>query len=80
MASENKYSFEMVARSGDRVLTQVVYPGQNYADLVTIQAFIALALTKAGFDQAVLKGDEIPPQLADMLGVQSKGGQGKPGK
>lgn len=72
MASERKYSLEITVRSGDRVLTTLVYPDQDYVEVVTTQAIIAMALVKAGFDQAVVKGDEVPPDLAEIFGVGGK--------
>lgn len=69
MASENKYSAEIVIKSGDRVLTTVNFPNQSYIDVVGLQAVISNALVSVGLETAKEKGDEIPPALAKMFGL-----------
>lgn len=70
MASENKYSLTIIAKSGDRVLTTIEYPAQNYGELVGAQHAIAAGFIKAGLQRAVIKGDDVPQGLLDLYGVE----------
>jgi hypothetical protein len=64
-----KYSLEIVAKSGDRVLTTLTYPNQSYADLVSAEVVLMNALGKAGISYAEAKGEEIPDQVKALLGI-----------
>lgn len=72
MASDTDHSVTIIAKSGDRVLTTIVYPDMSYVELVAAQAAIALGLLRAGFQRADFLGDEIPPPLMDLFGIGKK--------
>ncbi len=63
MSEQGKYSVEIRAKSGDRVLTKVIYPEQSYSDCVGTQYAIAMGLFQAGAAKAEVKGDPLPPEV-----------------
>jgi hypothetical protein len=71
MSEKGKYSVTITMRSGDRVLTEVIYPEQGYDDFVGVQAVIAHALIGAGFVNAEAKGTPVPDQVKAMLAGKS---------
>lgn len=64
---KGKYSVTMVAKSGDRVLTRIVYPDQDYAEFLGTQYAITMGLFKGGLQKADLDGVEMPDELRAML-------------
>lgn len=78
MSEKGEYSVEIIARSGDRILSELTYPEQSYSDFVSTQAAIVLGLLGAGIDRADLKGDPVPDELKALMGklVSGKKPQG----
>ncbi len=83
MSDKGKYSVVIQAKSGDRVLTEVIYPEQNYSEFVSCQYAIAMGLFNSGAVRAEVKGNPLPPEvIAAMTGkavTDAKPGPVRPG-
>ncbi len=70
--SEKKYSVTITAKSGDRELTETVYPDLTYGELVQTESAIAMGLLRAGVAEAVLRGEDMPEAMLKVFGVEGR--------